>query len=761
MLNVEIIYNPYLVETGIEVNGKTLSGDHDLCALCACRRLQDWVDRFWPQLRSLYRERSATVTVNCTSLDGVDVTDSFSRFCSDNSDIEWKLRVNDHDQPISEKFKRLKELFGKAQEGPFEEFRSNSLTHHFNDALSPDFEVNVIATMSSGKSTVVNAMLGQELMPAKNEACTATIARIEDCDGMDVFEGRRMDASGTVINEMRPVSQELLAEWNEDPQTCLMELKGDIKSIEEIDYAKLIFVDTPGPNNSREANHRRTTVEAINRKPLSMVLYVLNATQLNINDDASLLNLVADAMKAGGRKAQDRFIFIANKIDAFDPENGESVSTALDNARNYLRENGIENPLVIPESAETAKLIRVARSYGEDSLSQKQRNDLRGFCELFLAEEEMNMLLHVKDTINPRCHERLTQRLLDAESDYDRVELLSGIPIVEELFNDFLEKHAVPSKIKDAVDSFHHVMVKAEGLEKLQDQLEKKQEDLQAAVEALEAFENNKTRIDAAKKFRKKVSSKKYKPSKELKSTYKGIQKEALDLFADISEEIRDEITPQQAERMIKRAETKCERSIIDIESQIQNALDSEFLNGLEAMREEYEQFVADLLKTEFPASDDIELLEFQKAALCMPDAAVMIEENIYEKKVVTGSRSESDSTWWKPWTWGRKRLVEDCEYHDQVDMSPVWQEIDLALKQAVQENIDASNIAAAEQAELGKEILLSAMDGIDRVWKENLTQMKAASKDRVAAESQIQEIQEKLAWYNGFRTELDAVLSI
>lgn len=39
-----------------------------------------------------------------------------------------------------------------------------------NEEIIP---VCVMATMSSGKSTFLNAILGEEILPEKNEACTA------------------------------------------------------------------------------------------------------------------------------------------------------------------------------------------------------------------------------------------------------------------------------------------------------------------------------------------------------------------------------------------------------------------------------------------------------------------------------------------------------------------------------------------------------------------------------------------------------------
>ncbi|MEI5604659.1 dynamin family protein, partial [Streptomyces brasiliscabiei] len=48
----------------------------------------------------------------------------------------------------------------------------NELNRQFENAFNNDFDVYVVATMSSGKSTLLNAMLGQDLFPAANEATT-------------------------------------------------------------------------------------------------------------------------------------------------------------------------------------------------------------------------------------------------------------------------------------------------------------------------------------------------------------------------------------------------------------------------------------------------------------------------------------------------------------------------------------------------------------------------------------------------------------
>ncbi len=758
MLDVQVSYNPYLVQADIRINGNPLKEENPFFERCKNKRLTMWFDGFLENIVEEYREREINLSVHCTPQDAEDVRDSVKNFNKEHQE-SITLSIAEGRESVDDKIDRLKSLLKKAQTGPFKEFQSKELRQQFEEALKPDFEVNVIATMSSGKSTVINAMLGQELMPAKNEACTATIARIEDCDGMTEFEGQRKDVQGAVLEEWVPVDQDTLTKWNDATDTALIELKGNVESIVETQCAKLILVDTPGPNNARDKNHRKTTVEAITRKPLSMVLYVLNSTQMNINDDESLLNLVSDAMQTGGRQAQDRFVFIANKIDAFDPEQGESVTSALENARNYLQENGIENPMIVPASAELAKLARIQKK-GKD-LTRSQKNNLHTYTELFVEEQEMNMVEHSKGFLPSRCHDSLVRKIKSAQTDTEKAEILSGIPIVEELLNEFIKKHAIPAKIKDAVDTFAHVMARAEGVERVTEQLQKNEEELKESVQQLEKFEQSKERIDMAKSFRQKIKNKKYVPSKDLKDRYKKIHTEMLRFLEDTTELFGDQPERQKAERIIDRVDLCAERKMMDITTVIGEALQKDFLTGLEELRTEYEQNVQDILKKSFPKEDNNGLREFQAEALRMPEVSSMIQANIEEKKILVGSHEESDSKWYNPFTWGRKKIVHDYEYKDVVNMGPIWDEFNSSLRQSVQETIDKANKQAEDQAEEGKRMVLKAMDDIDRVWQENLENMRRASEDKEEAKKQIEENRQLIAWYEKFKQELNEVLAI
>lgn len=111
------------------------------------------------------------------------------------------------------------------------------------------FEIIVVATMSAGKSTVINALIGKELLHSANEATTATITRIHDKDNLSFFPGCAYRYKSELLKESNRLDAQILKEWNADPSIKTIDLMGDIAAIRN-DNAELVTYDTPGPNNS-------------------------------------------------------------------------------------------------------------------------------------------------------------------------------------------------------------------------------------------------------------------------------------------------------------------------------------------------------------------------------------------------------------------------------------------------------------------------------------------------------------------------------
>lgn len=762
MLKVKVTYNPYFVETKIEINGAMLEDGDTVVQRCGIinSRLQNWVDRFFPVLREEYRENQFELTFKGTAQDAEDFVAAFEAYKKDCADVDGKI-----DTEISgrkgNRIGELQDLFGRGKSGPFsDDFKSEKMQAAFNRATDPTFEVNVIATMSSGKSTVVNSLLGLDLMPAKNEACTATISRITDHDGMKTFVARRLDKNGKVLDDTVEIDSATLSAWNDDERTSVIEIDGDIPTVSETPDCRMVFVDTPGPNNSRNDEHKQTTYKAIESKPLSMVLYVLNSTQLCADDDRRLLTKVCEVMRNGGRKAQDRFVFLANKIDCFDPEKGESVKVALKNVREYLESFGIENPLVIPTSARLAKLVRKQRN--NIKLSISERGDMATQVALFTELPEMNMLEHVRGRISGECYRRLEARMAAAESPEAKAEVLSGIPIVEELLNDFLQKHALPAKLKDAVDSLSEVMRNAKIAEKMEAELSKGEKDREELLEKITAFNSSAEKIREGEKMREEVRKIQSKPSKETTAKVTAINVEAENLCKEIISDMSDdddEISPSAAKRMAKIAISRCKDFDAKVLVTLEEALKSEQLSMLSAMREKYQDFIEKQLKKSFPKGSAA--AELQSFALEMPSVDCLVSTYKTTKKVVTGSHEVSTSTWWKPWTWGDTKTVYEYGNKDVVDIASVASDIVQNVRDASMRRIEEFKEAAKKILEDSKSRVLGVMDEIDGRVAKIQSDLEEANRNKDALQKKIDEAQRKVKWYRDFEKDLNKILEV
>lgn len=195
--------------------------------------------------------------------------------------------------------------------------------------------------MSSGKSTLINALLDKKLMPVANMATTATIVRIIDTD-QDNFAAIAYDSKGNKLKEDPNIVYRTMREWNTDTSISAIDIYGRIPCVDSVGM-RLVLVDTPGPNNSQDANHRHMTYKMLEDSDKSLVLFVMNGRQLNVDDQKNFMDYVCECMDKGGKQSRERYIFAINQMDSFNPED-ENPEDALKSAREVLEDYHILSP---------------------------------------------------------------------------------------------------------------------------------------------------------------------------------------------------------------------------------------------------------------------------------------------------------------------------------------------------------------------------------------------------------------------------------
>lgn len=228
-----------------------------------------------------------------------------------------------------------------------------------------NIEVFVMATMSSGKSTLINALLSKKLLPSSNEACTATITKVINTN-QENYSAKAYSEKRELLYKEYNISYEKMKEWNNNEKISEIEIHGVIPFVNKERTLNLTLIDTPGPNNSQNIEHQKILerhLENINEN--TMILYVLNATQVGIIDDSNLLDKL---IKNVGNNTKN-IIFALNKLDCFNED--DDILETIIQVYEYLEKKGVKKPNIFPVAALPALAIR---SEPQDELEKLHRN---------------------------------------------------------------------------------------------------------------------------------------------------------------------------------------------------------------------------------------------------------------------------------------------------------------------------------------------------------------------------------------------------
>ena len=758
MTKVGIKYNPYTVESEIKIDGVLVQAPNKLADLTN-ERLQVWVERLIPILNEVCNDDEYEIDFYGTNLDYNDLSVCVNEYCELNPETKVSMSFTPA-KGSEDRFKELIELFDDMQKNcPFEDLTTDQIKENFQSAISSEFEVSVIATMSSGKSTLINALLGRELMPSKNEACTATIAKIKDVDGMDHFEATYLDKNKEIIGSFSDLSLENMVEMNDNPETAYINIQGDIPSIKN-NGVQLVLVDTPGPNNSRTEDHKNHTYRIIKEKTKPMVLYVLNATQLQTNDDKELLTAVSEAMKVGGKQSKDRFLFAVNKVDLFDPDK-ESVQGAINNVIEYLKKFDIENPNIFPTSAELAKVIRM-NECGQ-TLTSQQKRTLRDY-DFFIDEKQLHLSQQAtlsKD--NMEKINKMTETAIQSGDGYSEALIYSGIPAIELAIDEYLEKYAYTAKVKTAVDTFRKKVEEKDMHAKMMASIQSDEEARESINQQLKVVKQQLDEGALGGEFRKKIQNLNMMDEADAR-----IQKLRTKINAIAKNENQKRtMSMLEATQMMGNLDRKIRELQSDVRTELENIIEDVINQGGQEILSDYKKHMhslisnGDLKSTNFSVECNIDFLEES-----IPNAQQIIDRYKYKEKIETGevvTLKNSAHKWWDILEIFEPRTVvkELYETYEMVNAEKVYAEYIDPIIAGFFKNLDSARNTAQQEAEKFKSFFIKELDVLEDALKRKVEENEQLTRDHESIEQKIKEDQDKVKWLESFISRLDEILAI
>ena len=235
---------------------------------------------------------------------------------------------------------------------------------------STEHSVFFTATISAGKSTLINSIIGEDLSGTKKAACTSNILRFHAAPNIN--------NRYTIIN----------ADGNQylkDAGSVQMYIRNSTQQIDIVGYflsvlheGKYTLVDTPGVNSSLNPQHKELVRKEFSDNNPEILVYVIPVETYGSEDDYNHLKYVLKKVSYG------RIVFVVNMMDTYDPED-DSVEDILQNIRVHLSEIGFENPMVCPVSAKAGLLIK--KMVRNIEMTDNERKSAENFIKLFSKPE--------------------------------------------------------------------------------------------------------------------------------------------------------------------------------------------------------------------------------------------------------------------------------------------------------------------------------------------------------------------------------------
>ena len=155
--------------------------------------------------------------------------------------------------------------------------------------------------MSAGKSTLINAIVGHKICKTATTACTDRLYYIYNKPIEDGITIKVLDGGHVKYIYNRNVQK------NDSVKEVGLHFKSSLLD------GNICLIDTPGTNYSDDPKHGEITRNAIKSNDYDAIIFVVNSTNFDTDDEADLRKFTISNSKKP-------IIFVLNKLDCFNPE---------------------------------------------------------------------------------------------------------------------------------------------------------------------------------------------------------------------------------------------------------------------------------------------------------------------------------------------------------------------------------------------------------------------------------------------------------
>lgn len=427
---------------------------------------------------------------------------------------ETKIECKHKETYVSaeESLNKLKECYERIEKEFYEYTHDNGFSEDderveiqkivskYQETVDEFIPVFVIGNYSVGKSALVNALIGWEILPSHANPTTAVNVIAENGDSFSLhFQLDELEydveingdsicprASGKMDGEMlnalmagthglkteEEILHQMIENLNQEKRDGLA---GDIrvvvpfnKSGLDTDKYSFRFIDSPGSNNSDEQQeiHRRHLEEVMDKQTNALPIFVVKRDSLNSKDSEELRKMLDD--NESGFAIQNCIIVISKSDELVQEQLSEELPQNVKNWLNYRTVLYISQIVAIGEKKD-----------GKDWVD-------KGYQQLYERSRDL-----ITKTNPPQYNKTPCGRKMKKERRQAITDLLysSGIPSLETEINYYANRYADYKKCTNGRTFLLNALEKAD--EKLQEAKDELEDDKKKKEEEQEQIRND------------------------------------------------------------------------------------------------------------------------------------------------------------------------------------------------------------------------------------------------------------------------------
>lgn len=230
-------------------------------------------------------------------------------------------------------------------------------------------KISFVATMSAGKSALINSIVGSEVALSQKAACTANIAK---------YYSRPLKESKFQLlgnkHYYSDISSDRVLELGSHQLTPFHVL-GYFSSVLAGEHCYL--VDTPGANSSMNDDHKKVAYEQLSKTSTDILVYVFPVGHYATDEDLDYLNFIKNNAK------HKKIIFVVSQVDTC-TEDIDDISNIIENLKSFLESKGFNSPIICPVCAKGFLLMN--RYMRGEELSKEEMRNFKRVVEDFQDE---------------------------------------------------------------------------------------------------------------------------------------------------------------------------------------------------------------------------------------------------------------------------------------------------------------------------------------------------------------------------------------